>query len=171
MTGQLLIPFTYGDLPGETDLAKAEAIIQKYLRISAEVYKYYNYCMDRVPEDYCRKKRGLHPSMQRYYRTWDRLYNAAKTMIERLGLKCLHFKELENELWQNGYPDSKTYKECRKKLDGFGYIQQEFNNDDYSKEEDGSLTGYWYWLFEDPIAQIPVPEEIINKYISKYGNP
>lgn len=160
MTGQLLIPFTYGELPEEIDLVqKAESIIQKYLRVAAEVSKYYKYCMDRP---------GI--GMQRYYRTWDRLYKAAETMIEHLGLKCLHFKDLENELWESGYP-SEEYSDCRKKLDAFGYIQQEFNNDDYSKEEDGSLTGYWYWLFEDPIAQIPVPEQIISKYIAKYGKP
>lgn len=29
--------------------------------------------------------------------------------------------------------------------------------------------GYWYWLFEDPITDIPIPEVIIDKYIEKYG--
>lgn len=178
MTGQLSLQFEWEqrDAPDER-IAKAEAIIEKYLTVAEHVSDFYDFCIDRDDKD--RKK-----WMPRYYGVLERMKEAAYRMIKNLRLPCLEFFDIERR-WRNLQDMNESrrslfadqFSKYKKQLDAFGYIQQEHDlktatdpdRIDECMEPDGTLLGYWYWLFEDPIASIPVPEEIINKYIDKYG--
>lgn len=137
---------------------------------------FYNFCIDRDDKD---RKRW----MPRYYDVLRRKKEAAKITMENLHMPCLYFFDVESRMNQQRSkknPSNETkhaIRTLRKQLDAFGYIQQEHDlktatdpdRIDECIEPDGTLLGYWYWLFEDPISDIPVPEVIINKYIDKYG--
>lgn len=178
MTGQLSLQFEWEprDAPDER-IAKAEAIIEKYLTVAEHVSDFYDFCIDRDDKD--RKK-----WMPRYYEKLRMMKEAGIRAIKNLHLPCLYFFDVESKYNSLRSQRNATQKLLadkiklrRKQLDAFGYIQQEHDlktatdpdRIDECMEPDGTLLGYWYWLFEDPISDIPVPEVIINKYIDKYG--
>ena len=144
----------------ESDLLKrAEYIIQKYLRLYDRAFRQAYIDNDRRSlqgqfiEKVCHK--GL-----------CKLIASAERMLFRLNLPLSNFAELERmyEVYPNEYPE---WKDAKRKLDAFGYIQEEFD-----KKQDGEhigIIGYHYWLFEDAIARIDIPDGILEKYASKYA--
>ena len=156
---QLEIEFPYCD--EESDLLKrAEEIIQKYLRLYDRAFRQAYTDNDRRSsqgqfiERVCRK-------------ALDKLISSADRMLHRLNLPLCNFAELERmyEVYPNEYPE---WKAAKRKLDAFGYIQEEF--DEKQDGEHIGIIGYHYWLFEDAIARIDIPDGILEKYASKYAN-
>lgn len=156
---QLEIEFPYCD--EESDILKrADDIIQKYLRLYDRAFRQAYIDNDRRStqgqfiEKVCRK-------------TIDRLITSAERMLFRLNLPLAEFDELER-MYQVYTIESPEWKDAKRKLDAFGYIQEEFD-----KKQGGEhigIVGYHYWLFEDAIARIDVPEGILDKYANKYEN-
>lgn len=156
---QLEIEFSYCD--EESNLLKrAEDIIQKYLRLYDRAFRQAYIDNDRRSlqgqfiEKVCRK-------------ALDRLISSAERMLSRLNLPLAEFDELERmyQVYPTEYPE---WKAAKRKLDAFGYIQEEF--DEKQGGEHIGIIGYHYWLFEDAIARIDVPEGILEKYANKYAN-
>ena len=156
---QLEIEFPYCD--EESDILKrAEDIIQKYLRLYYKAFRQAYIDNDRRSsqgqfiEKVCRK-------------ALDRLITSAERMLSRLNLPLAEFDELER-MYQVYTIESTEWKDAKRKLDAFGYIQEEF--DEKQCGEHIGIIGYHYWLFEDAIARIDVPEGILDKYANKYAN-
>ena len=156
---QLEIEFSYCD--EESDLLKrAEDIIQKYLRLYDKAFRQAYTDNDRRSmqgqfiEKVCHK--GL-----------CKLITAADRMLSRLNLPLAEFDELERiyQVYPTEYPE---WKAAKRKLDAFGYIQEEF--DEKQDGEHIGIIGYHYWLFEDAIARIDIPDGILEKYANKYAN-
>ena len=45
--------------------------------------------------------------------------------------------------------------------------------EEFDEKQDGEhigIIGYHYWLFDDAIARIDIPDGILEKYASKYAN-
>ena len=156
---QLEIEFPYCD--EESDLMKrAEDIIQKYLRLYDRAFRQAYTDNDRRSmqgqfiEKVCRK-------------ALDKLIASADRMLSRLNLPLAEFDELERmyQVYPTEYPE---WKDAKRKLDAFGYIQEEF--DMKQGGEHIGIIGYHYWLFEDAIARIDIPDGILEKYASKYAN-
>ena len=155
---QLEIEFPYCD--EESDLLKrAEDIIQKYLRPYDRAFRRAYIDNDRRSmqglfiEKVCRK-------------ALDRLIASADRMLSRLNLPLAEFDELERiyQVYPTEYPE---WKAAKRKLDAFGYIQEEF--DEKQDGEHIGIIGYHYWLFEDAIARIDIPDGILEKYARKYA--
>ena len=156
---QLEIEFPYCD--EESDLLKrADDIIQKYLRLYDRAFRQAYTDNDRRSlkgqfiEKVCRK-------------ALDKLIASAERMLFRLNLPLAEFDELER-MYQVYPTESPEWKAAKRKLDAFGYIQEEF--DEKQDGEHIGIIGYHYWLFEDAIARIDVPDDILEKYASKYAN-
>lgn len=155
---QLEIEFSYCDEEGDL-LKRAEDIIQKYLRIYDRAFRHAYTDNDRRSmqgqfiERICRK-------------ALDRLISSAERMLFRLNLPLAEFDELER-MYQVYSTESPEWKAAKRKLDAFGFIQEEF--DDKQGGEHIGIIGYHYWLFEDAIARIDIPEGILEKYASKYA--
>lgn len=156
---QLEIEFPLFD--EESDLLKrADYIIQKYLRLYDRAFRQAYIDNDRRSmqgqfiEKVCRK-------------ALDRLISSAERMLSRLNLPLAEFDELERmyQVYPTEYPE---WKAAKRKLDAFGYIQEEF--DDKQGGEHIGIIGYHYWLFEDAIARIDIPDGILEKYANKYAN-
>ena len=156
---QLEIEFTY--LDEESDILKrAEEIVQKYLRLYDKAFRQAYIDNDRRSmqgqfiEKVCRK-------------ALDKLISSADRMLVRLNLPLSNFAELER--MYNVYPiEYPEWKAAKRKLDAFGFMQEEFD-----KKQGGEhigIIGYHYWLFEDAIARIDIPDGILEKYASKYAN-
>ena len=145
----------------ESDLLKrAEDIIQKYLRLYDRAFRQAYTDNDRNSrkgqfiEKVCRK-------------ALDKLIASADRMLSRLNLPLAEFDELERmyQVYPTEYPE---WKAAKRKLDAFGFIQEEF--DEKQGGEHIGIIGYHYWLFEDAIARIDIPDGILEKYASKYSN-
>lgn len=156
---QLEIEFPYCD--EESDIMKrAEDIIQKYLRLYDMAFRQAYTDNDRRSkqgqfiEKVCRK-------------ALDRLIASAERMLFRLNLPLAEFDELER-MYQVYTIESPEWKDAKRKLDAFGYIQEEF--DEKQDGEHIGIIGYHYWLFEDSIARIDIPDGILEKYARKYAN-
>lgn len=156
---QLEIDFSSCD--EESDLLKrADEIIQKYLRLYDRAFRQAYTDNDRNSrqgqfiEKVCRK-------------ALDRLIASADRMLSRLNLPLAEFDELERmyQVYPTEYPE---WKAAKRKLDAFGYIQEEF--DEKQGGEHIGIIGYHYWLFEDAIARIDIPDGILEKYANKYTN-
>ena len=156
---QLEIEFPYCD--EESDLLKrADDVIQKYLRLYDKAFRQAYTDNDRRSrqgqfiEKVCRK-------------ALDKLIASAERMLFRLNLPVSNFAELERmyNVYPTEYPE---WKAAKRKLDAFGYIQEEF--DEKQGGEHIGIIGYHYWLFEDAIARIDIPDCILEKYASKYAN-
>ena len=156
---QLEIEFTYCD--EESDLLKrADDIIQKYIRLYNKAFRHAYIDNDRRSiqgqfiEKVCRK-------------ALDKLIAAADRMLLRLNLPLAEFDELERmyQVYPIEYPE---WKAAKRKLDAFGFIQEEF--DEKQGGEHIGIIGYHYWLFEDAIARIDIPDGILEKYANKYAN-
>ena len=124
---QLEIEFPYCD--EESDLLKrADEIIQKYLLIYDRAFRQAYIDNDRRSmqgqfiEKVCRK-------------ALDKLISSADRMLHRLNLPLCNFAELERmyEVYPNEYPE---WKAAKRKLDAFGYIQEEFD-----EKQDGEHIG------------------------------
>lgn len=156
---QLEIEFSYCDEESNI-LKRADDIIQKYLRLYYKAFRQAYIDNDRRStqgqfiEKVCRK-------------ALDRLIVAADRMLARLNLPLAEFDELERmyQVYPIEYPE---WKAAKRKLDAFGYIQEEF--DEKQGGEHIGIIGYHYWLFEDAIARIDVPDGILEKYANKYAN-
>ena len=96
----------------------------------------------------------------------DKLIASADRMLSRLNIPLSEFDELERmyQVYPIEYPE---WKVAKRKLDAFGYIQEEF--DEKQGGEHIGIIGYLYWLFEDAIARIDIPDGILEKYASKYA--
>ena len=156
---QLEIDFSSCD--EENDLLKrAEDIIQKYLRLYDRAFRQAYTDNDRRSlqgqfiEKVCRK-------------ALDKLIASADRMLLRLNLPLAEFDELER-MYQVYPTECPEWKAAKRKLDAFGYIQEEFDNKQGG--EHIGIIGYHYWLFEDAIARIDIPDGILEKYASKYAN-
>ena len=156
---QLEIEFPYYD--EESDLLKrADEIIQKYLRLYDRAFRQAYTDNDRRSiqgqfiEKVCRK-------------ALDKLIASAERMLFRLNIPLAEFDELER-MYQVYPTESTEWKDAKRKLDAFGYIQEEF--DEKQGCEHIGIIGYHYWLFEDAIARIDIPDGILEKYASKYAN-
>ena len=145
----------------ESDLLKrAEDIIQKYLRLYDRAFRQAYTDNDRNSrkgqfiEKVCRK-------------ALDKLIASADRMLSRLNLPLAEFDELERmyQVYPTEYPE---WKAAKRKLDAFGYIQEEF--DEKQGCEHIGIIGYHYWLFEDAIARIDIPDGILEKYARKYAD-
>lgn len=145
----------------ESDLLKrADYIIQKCLRLYDMAFRQAYIDNDRRSmqgqfiEKVCRK-------------ALDKLIASADRMLSRLNLPLSEFDELERmyQVYPTEYPE---WKAAKRKLDAYGYIQEEFD-EKYGGEHIG-IIGYHYWLFEDAIARIDIPDGILEKYASKYAN-
>lgn len=156
---QLEIDFSCCDEESEL-LKRAEDIIQKYLRLYDRAFRQAYIDNDRRSlqgqfiEKVCHK--GL-----------CKLITAADRMLSRLNLPLAEFDELER-MYQVYPTECPEWKAAKRKLDAFGYIQDEFD-----KKKDGEhigIIGYHYWLFEDAIARIDIPDGILEKYANKYAN-
>ena len=156
---QLEIEFPLFD--EESDILKrAEDIIQKYLRLYDSAFRQAYTDNDRRSkqgqfiEKVCRK-------------ALDKLISSAERMLYRLNMPMSNFAELERmyNVYPNEYPE---WKAAKRKLDAFGYMQEEF--DEKQGGEHIGIIGYHYWLFEDAIARIDIPDGILEKYASKYAN-
>ena len=154
---QLEIEFPYYE---ESDLLKrADEIIQKYLRLYDRAFRQAYIDNDRRSmqgqfiERVCRK-------------ALDKLIASADRMLSRLNLPLAEFDELERiyQVYPIEYPE---WKAAKRKLDAVGYIQEEF--DEKHGGEHIGIIGYHYWLFEDAIARIDIPDGILEKYASKYA--
>lgn len=155
---QLEIEFPYCD--EESDILKrADDIIQKYLLLYDRAFRQAYTDNDRRStqgqfiEKVCRK-------------ALDRMIAAADRMLSRLNLPLAEFDELERiyQVYPTEYPE---WKAAKRKLDAFGYIQEEF--DEKQGVEHIGIIGYHYWLFEDAIARIDIPDGILEKYANKYA--
>ena len=155
---QLEIDFSCCD--EESDLLKrADEIIQKYLRLYDRAFRQAYIDNDRRSlqgqfiENVCHK-------------ALNKLIAAAERMLSRLNLPLAEFDELERmyQVYPTEYPE---WKDAKRKLDAFGYIQEEF--DEKQGGEHIGIIGYHYWLFEDAIARIDVPDGILEKYARKYA--
>ncbi len=155
---QLEIDFSCCD--EERDLLKrADYIIQKYLRLYDKAFRQAYIDNDRTSrqgqfiEKVCRK-------------ALDKLIASADRMLSRLNLPLAEFDELERmyQVYPIEYPE---WKAAKRKLDAFGYIQEEF--DEKQGGEHIGIIGYHYWLFEDAIARIDIPDGILEKYANKYA--
>ena len=156
---QLEIEFPYCD--EESDILKrADDIIQKYLRLYDRAFRQAYIDNDRRSiqglfiEKVCRK-------------ALDKLIASADRMLSRLNLPLAEFDELER-MYQVYPTECPEWKAAKRKLDAFGYIQEEF--DEKQGGEHFGIIGYHYWLFEDAIARIDIPDCILEKYASKYAN-
>ena len=145
----------------ESDLLKrADDIIQKYLRLYDRAFRQAYIDNDRRSiqgqfiEKVCRK-------------ALDKLIASAERMLFRLNIPLAEFDELER-MYQVYPTESPEWKAAKRKLDAFGYIQEEF--DEKQGCEHIGIIGYHYWLFEDAIARIDIPDGILEKYASKYAN-
>lgn len=144
----------------ESDILKrADDIIQKYLRLYYKAFRQAYIDNDRRSmqgqfiEKVCRK-------------ALDRLITSAERMLFRLNLPLAEFDELER-MYQVYTIESPEWKDAKRKLDAFGYIQEEF--DEKQCGEHIGIIGYHYWLFEDAIARIDIPDGILEKYARKYA--
>ena len=155
---QLEIDFSCCD--EESDILKrADDIIQKYLRLYDKAFRHAYIDNDRRSiqgqfiEKVCRK-------------ALDKLIASADRMLSKLNLPLSEFDELERmyQVYPTEYPE---WKAAKRKLDAFGYIQEEF--DEKQDGEHIGIIGYHYWLFEDAIARIDIPDGILEKYASKYA--
>lgn len=133
---QLEIEFSYYD--EESDLLKrAEDIIQKYLRLYDKAFRQAYTDNDRKSmqgqfiEKVCRK-------------ALDKLIASAERMLFRLNIPLAEFDELER-MYQVYPTESPECKAAKRKLDAFGYIQEEF--DEKQDGEHIGIIGYHYWLF------------------------
>ena len=159
-TLQLEFSFTYGDEDNIELLKRADDIIQKYLIMYDRAFRKAYIDNDRNSrngkfiEKVCRK-------------ALDKLIASANKMLVRLNLPLCNFAELERmyQVYPIEYPE---WKDTKRKLDAFGYIQEEF--DEKQSGEHIGIIGYHYWLFEDAIARIYIPDVILEKYASKYAN-
>ena len=156
---QLEIDFSCCD--EESDILKrADDIIQKYLRLYDKAFRHAYIDNDRRSiqgqfiEKVCRK-------------ALDKLTASAERMLLRLNLPLAEFDELER-MYQVYPTEYQEWKAAKRKLDAFGYIQEEF--DEKQGGEHIGIIGYHYWLFEDAIARIDIPDGILEKYASKYAN-
>lgn len=155
---QLEIEFPY--CYEENDLLKrADEIIQKYLRLYDRAFRQAYIDNDRRSlkgqfiEKVCRK-------------ALDKLIASADRMLLRLNLPLAEFDELER-MYQVYPTECPEWKAAKRKLDAFGYIQEEF--DEKQGVEHIGIIGYHYWLFEDAIARIDIPDGILEKYANKYA--
>ena len=155
---QLEIEFQYCD--EESDLMKrADEIIQKYLRIYDRAFRQAYTDNDR------RSRQGQF--IERVCRkALDKLIASAERMLSRLNLPLAEFDELER-MYQVYPIECPEWKAAKRKLDAFGYIQEEF--DEKQDGEHIGIIGYNYWLFEDAIARIDIPDGILEKYARKYA--
>lgn len=178
MTGQLVILFEQPNRViecADANIEQAERVIQKYLRVAHDVQNYWSYCYDRTKKGV---KMADDTMMKRYYRVYHLLHDVGRRMILSLKVETVSFKDTENRFYEvRGHKGKESEeKELLSILDAFGYIQEEFDIENGCCEksaytdEDGNLDGYHYWLFEDPIAQIPVPAALLDKYYKKYGD-
>lgn len=170
MTGQLCIDFTQNapDAPKTT----AERLLDKYLRITQQICDQYYKPMDG---DNRRGNQLMTMSEEAYERAIKKL---------RTCERFLTFDSIEKQyaaeraMANNWEPPSREHRkdEHRQKarelldiLDAFGFIQEEYDKSEEFWDQHTPI-GYHYWLFEDPIARVPVPETIITRYIHKYKN-
>lgn len=156
---QLELAFTY-DYDNSDILKRAEYIIKKYLIMydrafrQAYIYNDRNSRQGQFIEKVCIK------ALRRFI-----VY--ANRMLFRLKLPSSSFVELECKY--NEYPrESHEWKAAKRKLDAFGFIQEEFDETRY--DEHIGIIGYHYYLFEDAISQIDIPDDILEKYANKYAN-
>ena len=133
---QLEIEFPYCD--EESDLLKrAEDIIQKYLRLYDKAFRRAYTDNDRRSMQGQFIERVCHKGL-------CKLIESAERMLLRLNLPLSNFEELER--MYNVYPiEYPEWKAAKRKLDAFGYIQEEF--DEKQGGENIGIIGYYYWLF------------------------
>ena len=156
---QLEIEFPLFDEESEL-LKRAENIIQKYLRL-------YDRAFRKAYTDNDRRSRQGQFIEKVCHKGLCKLIASAERMLFRLNLPMCNFAELER--MYNVYPiEYPEWKDAKRKLDAFGFIQEEF--DEKQGGEHIGIIGYHYWLFEDAIARIDIPDGILEKYARKYAN-
>ena len=155
---QLEIEFPYFDEESEL-LKRADDIIQKYLRL-------YDMAFRQAYIDNDRRSRQGQFIEKVCHKALNKLIASAEMMLFRLNLPLSEFDELER-MYQVYPIECPEWKAAKRKLDAFGYIQEEF--DERQGGEHIGIIGYHYWLFEDAIARIDIPDGILEKYARKYA--
>lgn len=160
---QLEFDFTYDDVRLTPDVQNEQEVIR---RIDVVVKKYLGLVdksmgiWEKLFEDKNTPKK-LWRSFRKYQKN---MKLAANRMISRISNRnMVSFRELE---WDIVDKDTEDGRYARTMLDAYGFIQQEY--DLAHGHTDFGIIGYHYFLAEDGVSSLILPQSYLKHYSDKY---